>query len=336
QRPEQRSGAEGRAGLREQRLQSVSDPDRGMQRQLQPVQHRDGLRDDHRGLRGVLREPEGRQPARDLPRGTGDTGRRRVRHGRDAPAQLRMHMANTGTIVWAADEAANRGLLEATAGELGLGVRFCTPRDLAGSAETGRGRLIGLEAGADSGRALALIAQVHRQAPRTTILLAARDGSLGFVRTALEAGASDVLALPLERGELHKALLRAIQAASKTAAAPEALGDVITVCGARGGLGATTVAVNLASRLAALTGAETALVDLDLQRGDVAAFLNLTPVNSLANFASAPSEIDELFLASALTRHANGVFVLPAPPEIEDADSVGPDEVKLALDLLRT
>jgi pilus assembly protein CpaE len=243
-------------------------------------------------------------------------------------------MAHTGTIVWAADDAAaNRELLEATAGELGLGVRFCAPGDLADAAENGRDRLIGLEAGADSGRALALVAQVHSQAPHATILLAARDGSLGFIRSALEAGASDVLALPLERGELHKALLRSIRAASRTA--PEWLGEVITVCGARGGLGATTVAVNLASRLATLTAAETALVDLDLQRGDVAAFLNITPLNSIANFASAQSEVDDLFLASTLTRHANGVFVLPAPPEIEEADSVGHDEVKLALDLLR-
>jgi pilus assembly protein CpaE len=245
-------------------------------------------------------------------------------------------MAHTGTIVWAADAAAaNRELLEATAGELGLGVRFCTPRDLADAAEKGRDRLIGLEADTDPGRTLALVAEVRRLAPHATILLAACDGSLGFVRSVLEAGASDVLLLPLQRGELHKALLRALQAASRTPAVPDSLGEVITVCGARGGLGATTVAVNLATRLAALTATDTALVDLDLQRGDVAAFLNLTPLHSLANFATAASEIDDLFLASTLTRHPNGVFVLPAPPEIEDADSVGHVEVKLALDLLR-
>jgi pilus assembly protein CpaE len=243
-------------------------------------------------------------------------------------------MANTGRIVWAAD-AANRELLEAVAGELGLGMRFCTPRDLAAIAEKGHDRLIGLEAGADSDHALALVAQVHRQAPQATILLAARDDTLGFTRSALAAGATDVLTLPLQRDELHKALLRGLRAASRTPAVANSLGEVITVCGARGGLGATTVAVNLATRLATLTAAETALVDLDLQRGDVAAFLNLTPVNSLANFAAASSEIDDLFLASALTRHSNGVFVLPAPPEIDEADSVGHDEVKLALDLLR-
>src|SRR5262249_13111158 len=44
---------------------------------------------------------------------------------------------------------------------------------------------------------------------------------------------------------------------------------------------------------------------------------------------------DDVFLASTLTRHPNGVFVLPAPTEIEDADSVGDAEIKLALDLLR-
>jgi pilus assembly protein CpaE len=245
-------------------------------------------------------------------------------------------MATTSTIVWAADDAASRDILEATAAELGLGVRFCARHDLPATAEAGRDRFLGLEAGTDPAHALALLREIHGRAPHTTILLAAHDTSLGFIRSALEAGASDVLVLPLEPGELHKALLRARQAASRRAPASDgSLGDVITVCGARGGLGATTVAVNLASRLASLTNAETALVDLDLQRGDVAAFLNLTPVNSIANFATAPSAIDDLFLASALTRHTNGVFVLPAPPEIEEADSVGHQEVKLALGLLR-
>jgi pilus assembly protein CpaE len=245
-------------------------------------------------------------------------------------------MTNTGTIVWAADDsAANRGVLDATAQALGLTVQFCAPRDAAERAVDIRARVVGLEAGADQTRALALVGQLHGQLPRATILLASADGDLGFMRAALEAGASDVLPLPLEAAELHKALLRASQSTARTAPAPEATGEVITVCGARGGLGVTTLAVNLASRLASLTTGEVGLVDLDLQRGDVAAFLNLTPLNSIANFAAAGGQADDMFLASSLTRHANGVFVLPAPPEIEDADSVGHDEVKVALDLLR-
>jgi pilus assembly protein CpaE len=238
-------------------------------------------------------------------------------------------------MIWATDGAGPRELVEATAGEVGLAVRFCALRELGETARAAQDDPIGIEIGADAGHALALVAELHSRLPRTTILVASADGSVGFIRKALEAGAHDVLSLPFQPGELHKALIRSAHAGPRATAAPESLGEVITVCGARGGLGATTVAVNLASRLSTLTAAETALVDLDLQRGDVATFLNLTPVHSLANFATAPSEIDDLFLSSALTRHPNGVFVLPAPPEIEEADSVGHQEVKVALELLR-
>ena len=245
-------------------------------------------------------------------------------------------MASQGTLTWAGDTApASRELLSATAQEFGLTARFCTLREVPDTARGGGCEVIGLEVGSDPGRALGLVTELRGRLPRTTILLATRDGSVGFIRAALEAGANDVLSLPLQPADLHKALIRAMQTGPRTPTAPESLGQVITVCGARGGLGATTVAVNLAVRLATLTGADTALVDLDLQRGDVAAFLNLTPINSLANLAAAPGEVDEIFLAGALTRHPSGVFVLPAPPQLEDADGIGHDDVKVALDLLR-
>jgi pilus assembly protein CpaE len=244
-------------------------------------------------------------------------------------------MTNQGTMLWAGDGTPARELVEATARDLGLAVCFCALQELGDSSRASQSDVIAIETGADPARALALVAEVHGRLPQATILLASPDGSAGFIRQALQAGASDVLSLPLQPNELHRALIRSVHAAPRTAATAESGGDIITVCGARGGLGATTLAVNLASKLVAVTGTEVALVDLDLQRGDVAAFMNLTPHNSLANLAAAPGEIDDVFLASTLTRHPNGVFVLPAPTEIEDADSVGHAEIKLALDLLR-
>ena len=56
------------------------------------------------------------------------------------------------------------------------------------------------------------------------------------------------------------------------------------------------------------------LVDLDLQRGDVAAFLNLTPLNSIATIAAATGPVDDIFPRRYLTRHPRGVFVPPRPP----------------------
>src|SRR6185503_19698357 len=103
--------------------------------------------------------------------------------------------------------------------------------------------------------------------------------------------------------------------AAKTSRA--AVGEVIAVCGARGGLGVTTMAVNLAVRLAGLAQGDVGLVDLDLQRGDVAAFLNLTPSQSIAAIPAARGDVDEIFLHGILTRHTSGVFILPAPSQIE-------------------
>jgi len=244
-------------------------------------------------------------------------------------------MARERTCVWASDDTPNRELIEATAGELGLQVRFCTPRELGDATREGHDELVGVEVGGDPGQTLTLVSDLRRRLPLAGILVASPDGSVGFIRQALQAGANDVLSMPLQTSELHKAFIRSAHSAPRAAAAQESLGEVITVCAARGGLGATTVAVNLAAKLAGLLDDEVALVDLDLQRGDVAAFMNLSPHNTLASLATAAGEVDEVFLAGTLTRHANGVFVLPAPTEIEEADSVGHDEVKVAIDVLR-
>ncbi len=248
-------------------------------------------------------------------------------------------MSTVGTIIWAAEDPAGREVLAATATALGLTVEQCALREAADRAAMTRAAVIGIEAGPDAAQTLALVADLHTRAPNVTLLVASRDGDLNFVRAAIEAGAGDVLSLPLQNAEVHKALLRALQASNRVAAtvtrAPETTGEAVTVCGVRGGLGATTLAVNLAARLVEITSSDVALVDLDLQRGDIASFLNLQPLNSIANFGAAAGQADDLFLSKSLTRHANGVFVLPAPTEIEDADLVGHDEVKRALDLLR-
>ena len=243
-----------------------------------------------------------------------------------------------GTLLWARpDGAAGPGsveLLRAAVREFKLGVHCCTYGELPELIRTRRCELVGIELGADAEAAVALIKRLHDRLPTLTIFAASDDPGVSVLRAVLEAGASDVLSLPLGRQELHKALIRFSQLRTKTGPA-QAAGSVLTVYGVRGGLGATTLAVNLAARLHTALEAETALVDLDLQRGDVAAFLNLTPVNSLAALASATGPVDEIFLAGTLTRHPSGLFLLPAPSEIEEADAIGHNEVEVALRLLR-
>lgn len=238
--------------------------------------------------------------------------------------------------MWAtADPAADRMALETAAAAYELQVQVCAPTEIATVLRTSND-LIGIELGAEPGDGLAAIRDLHGRVPGAPIIAASRDGGVELVRAAMQAGACDVLSLPLVTAEIHKTLLRLTAAATPVAAAPRTSGQVITVYGVRGGLGATTVAVNLGCKLASATGAESAIVDLDVQRGDVAAFVNLVPVHSLASLATAPGDIDDVYLASAITRHSSGVSVLAAPPTLEEAELVSDREVELALRLLRT
>ncbi|TMA36071.1 MAG: hypothetical protein E6J79_13895 [Deltaproteobacteria bacterium] len=244
-----------------------------------------------------------------------------------------------GTLLWARpDGATGPGSVEplrVAVREFKLAVHACTYGELPELVRVRRCELVGIELGEDAEAGVALIKRLHERLPALNIFAVSDDPSVSLLRTLLEAGASDVLSLPLSSQELHKALIKFSQVRSKTGPA-NAPGTVLTVYGVRGGLGATTLAVNLAARLHATLEVETALVDLDLQRGDVAAFLNLTPVNSLAALANATGTVDEIFLAGTLTRHPSGLFLLPAPSEIEEADAIGHNEVEVALRLLRS
>lgn len=175
------------------------------------------------------------------------------------------------------------------------------------------------------------IRRLHADHPSLSVLAASSDTSLEMMRAVLGAGVADFLALPIDPKELHKAFLRISQTRSSAGVC-----DVFTIFGARGGLGATTLAVNLAVRVIQSHSEPTAIIDMDLQRGDVSAFLNLTPHQSIASFTQTFGEADAMFLENVLARHPSGVAVLPAPPDIEDADQLNREHVEQAFNLMRS
>src|SRR5439155_456122 len=151
-----------------------------------------------------------------------------------------------GMLLWARpDGAAGPGsveLLRAAVRELKLGVHCCTYGELPELIRTRRCELVGIELDADAEPAVALIKRLHDRLPALTIFAASDDPSISLLRALLEAGASDVLSLPLGSQELHKALIKFSQPRAKTGPA-QAAGSVLTVYGVRGGLGATTLGV---------------------------------------------------------------------------------------------
>ena len=162
------------------------------------------------------------------------------------------------------------------------------------------------------------------------------DAPVDF-RRALQSGARDVLAKPVQAGQLAEALYAAYDYEDKRKALMPAAdaGDqgqsrktkVITIFGTKGGVGKTTLAVNLACVLAKTMQQKVLLWDLDLHHGAVAISMNIIQRRPLTDMLTETQYLDQDVLEGYLERHQSGVMVLPAPFTPEFADFVSTEHV---------
>lgn len=172
-----------------------------------------------------------------------------------------------------------------------------------------------------------------------TRFIALADESLSFaqVRSLTEAGADEVLPLPTQGGDLGKAISQLGQRTVRDGTQ----GHLFAVMQARGGIGATTLAVNLADQLCPpkrrrVSGSGgVALIDLDLQYGTVGSMLDIPEQDMLFQLALNETIPDANFLDQALVSLPSGLSVLPAPSRIGPVDSLTPEQVKTLFELLR-
>jgi len=168
-----------------------------------------------------------------------------------------------------------------------------------------------------------------------TLAVAGVEDSL--VATATAAGISFVLPTGAELEDVDALFVQASERAARAAsllASPKELrkrGQVITITAPKGGVGKTTIATNLAVVLAAIRPHETVLVDLDLQFGDVAEALALTPTRSIAEAVTPAASRDALLVKHALTTHSSGLLVLAAPASPVAGDRITAHEISLVL-----
>jgi pilus assembly protein CpaE len=193
----------------------------------------------------------------------------------------------------------------------------------------------------DQAKALLLISQLAARAPALPILAISARGDGQAILQALRSGAREFLTAPVVLEELLKALQRLQRATRNGDARPGAEpgarveSQVIAILGSRGGVGCTSLAVNLGACLAQEPGHSVALVDLDLALGDADVALDLMADYTLADVALNVDRLDMTFLRRSLSKHSSGLSLLPHPVQMEDAALIREDHLQRVISLLR-
>ena len=194
--------------------------------------------------------------------------------------------------------------------------------------------------------ALAAAVNITRSRAELVVVLVVEELSTAILQQAMRSGVSDVLVM----GSAHEQLADAVERAGRQLSVVPALptvpvpvaaeaprqGHVISVFSAKGGAGKSVVAANLAIVLARHSDRPVALLDADLQFGDTAVMLKLSPQHTVVDAVNSIARLDVPLLKSLLVRHEpSGVLVLPAPTEPAFADQVGAQDMLKIVDLLR-
>ncbi len=179
-------------------------------------------------------------------------------------------------------------------------------------------------------------------------IISERQGSLSVIATSnavtaqgvrelVRQGIDDFIPQPLDQHSLLDAIDVAKRKARQNRGGGPSGGQVITVGRAKGGMGATTLAVNLALSLIEPIGKEepkrVCLLDLDLQFGDAALYLDLDPRSDLVEIVQKPTRLDTALLLGAMTEHGSGLEVLQAPVEPMPLDALRTETVGRVIDL---
>jgi pilus assembly protein CpaE len=184
-------------------------------------------------------------------------------------------------------------------------------------------------------KALQLVEQLHANSPECSVIVISSSTDGNLVLRAMRAGVKEFLPQPVRIEDLVAALDR-ISSQRYGGGTNQSRGStVIAIAGSTGGVGSTSLAVNLGCVLAADPQRTVALVDIDLCLGDADVFLDTIPDYSLVDVAQNVTRLDFTLLKRSLTKHASGLYLLPRPVQLEDMALITPDDLRRVIGLLK-
>ena len=188
---------------------------------------------------------------------------------------------------------------------------------------------------ADPQKGLDLVRKLTAVSPDCAVLVVSSSNDGSLILQALRAGAKEFLTQPVRIEDLLGALGRISERRFGQGENKPRGCQVIAVAGAIGGVGTTSLAVNLGCALAQNEKHSVALIDLDLCLGDADVFLDTIPDYTLVDVAQNVTRLDFTLLKRSLTKHSSGLYLLPRPVQLEDISLITPVDLQRVIGLMK-
>ncbi|MBN1908243.1 MAG: response regulator [Pirellulales bacterium] len=184
-------------------------------------------------------------------------------------------------------------------------------------------------------KALELVSSLAETSPECSVLVVSSSSDGNLILQAIRAGAKEFLTQPIRVDDLVAALGRISERRFGRGENKPRGSQIVAVAGVTGGVGSTSIAVNLGCALARHESNSVGLVDLDLCLGDADVQLDTIPDYTLVDVAQNVTRLDFTLLKRSLTKHSSGLFLLPRPAQLEDIAMITPEDMRRVFGLLK-
>ena len=193
-----------------------------------------------------------------------------------------------------------------------------------------------IEVGKDVDPSIEKITQILNRFPQLSVFATSEDKSSDTILKVMRAGAAEYLLRPVAETDLAFALQKLGRLWLTREVPEDEAGRIFTIFSPKGGVGVTTIAINLATDILEFSKKPTIVVDMDLNAGDVTTFLNMKPSYTISDVTTNISRLDRSFLQGVIAKHESGISVLAEPQQVEDAVSISGEDIKKVLSLLKS
>ena len=184
-------------------------------------------------------------------------------------------------------------------------------------------------------KAIHLMEEVHAATPECSLLCISTSTDGQLILKAMRAGAKEFLTHPIKVQDLAAALDRIHRLRVGARGGKSRTSKVIAIAGSTGGVGSTSLAVNLGCMLAHDQSNSVVLVDLVLSLGVADVFLDAIPEYTLVDVSQNIGRLDFTLLKRSLTKHSSGLYLLPRPVQLQDTALVTTEDLKRVIGLLK-